>query len=365
MYCYIHIPFCESKCLYCRFASIGSLNQALIKKYLSHLLKNIQNFKNSDFLNSIYFGGGTPSILKEVDLDLVIKTLKGKFLFKKDIEITLETTSKNITLENLNTWHKLGINRISIGIQTLNNKTLAEIGRDNKNIILNGLENLKTSKIKNISIDFIIGLPYVESGEILKDIKYILKNYDFIKHISVYMLEDYYEIIEEKSGFEKIVYPNNWRNLGIKEENYLQEYLQIKNYLEKNRFIRYELSNFAKTGFECKHNKSYWNHSEVVSFGLGSHSFLNGVRYAYKDDFLGYYALKLDYKEKLTKEEIFLEKIMFGLRTNGLKKDIYSKLNQEKLEEFIKTGYLEFQDKILKITDKGIALIDKIILELI
>lgn len=369
MFSYIHIPFCESKCKYCRFASIWGINKILVKKYLAHLVSDIENFQrpvnNAGLLNSIYFWWWTPSILEESDLKKILQSLQEKFWLGTNIEITLETTPKNLTKENIFSWKKLWINRVSIWIQTLNNKTLKEISRDEKDIIFNGLENLKHSKIKNISVDFIIWLPYVKSWEILKDIKYILENYDFIKHISVYMLEDYYVETKDDSNFEKITYPNTWKNLWIQETEYLKEYWEIKNYLETQGFFRYELSNFAKTWYECKHNKSYWNHSENVWFWLWSHSFIGGKRYAYKDDFLGYYAGKLEYEEDLDENDIFLEKVMFWLRTSWISKSMYEKLNRQKIDEFIKDWLLEIKNKNLIITDNGISLIDKIILEII
>ena len=379
MYSYIHIPFCESKCSYCRFASISSLNRTIINTYISRLILDIGNFNLlNEKLDSIYFWWWTPSILDEKELFLILEKLKNKFSFKKNIEITIETTAKNITLEKLKLWKKLEINRISIWIQTLNNQTLEIIWRDKKKIILAWLDLLKdfityTASPPhqwewfsyNISIDFIIWLPFVKLWETLEDIKYILNNYDFIKHISVYMLEDYYEVKDEETWFNKITYPETWKNNSIKEEDYLVEYLEIKNYLETMGFYRYELSNFAKIGYECIHNKSYWNHSQNIWFWLWSHSFVNNTRYAYKDDFLGYYAWKLEYSEFLQENDIFLEKIMFQLRTSWIEKEIYEKLNTLKIDEFIKIWFLEMKNNNLIITDKTISLIDKIILELI
>ncbi len=369
MFCYIHIPFCESKCKYCRFASLWSINKVLVNKYLSHLLYDIKNFKrpvlSSGLLNSVYFWWGTPSILEITQLAEILDNLRQKFWFEKNIEITLETTPKNITSENLIGWEKLWINRISMGIQTLNNTTLQEIKRDQKETILQGLEILKSGNIKNISVDFIIWLPYVAPWETLKDIKYILENYRFLTHISVYMLEDYYVENDADSSFEKITYPEGWKHLWLEEKDYQKEYEEIKNYLESQWFFRYELSNFAKTWYECKHNKSYWNHSENVWFWLGSHSYIWGKRYAYKDDFIGYYDKKFEYEEILSQDELFLEKIMFWLRTSWIEKNIYQKLNQAKIDDFIKSWLLEIRNETLMMSDKAISLIDKIILEII
>lgn len=370
MFSYIHIPFCESKCKYCRFASLGSVNKILVKTYLTHLIKNIQDFKRPDwntsgFLNSIYFWWWTPSILDESELYMILNTLQKKFWFEKEIEITLETTPKNITVQNILSWEKLWINRLSMWIQTLNDISLENIGRDKKDIILHGLELLKNSKIQNISVDFIIGLPYVKKWEILENIKFILKNYISIQHISLYMLEDYYTWETEGTHFDKISYPENRTKLWLKEEEYENEYGKIKKYLESIWFYRYELSNFSKLWYECKHNQSYWNHSEIAWFWLWSHSFINNVRYAYTDDFLWYYRFQLDYKETLHEKDIFLEKVMFWLRTQGVKKEIYEKFDQNKINDYIKNGYLEFKNDMLVISDTSISMIDFIIWEII
>lgn len=372
MYCYIHIPFCESKCKYCRFASIWKTNYTLIKKYVNNLKNDIKNFKTDlvnksvlKWLKSIYFWWWTPSILEANELNEILSSLKNKFWFKKNIEITLETTPKNITLENIKSWEELAVNRISIWIQTLNNKTLKEIWRDEKKVILNWLDLLKNSKIKNISVDFIIWLPYVKSGETLKDIKFILKKYDFIKHISVYMLEDYYDVNIEENSFEKIKYPTIRKNISLNEEDYLKEYLSIRKYLEKKWFNFYELSNSSKKWYECKHNKSYWNHSNIVWFWLWSHSFINNTRYAYKDDFLWYYSWKYEYEEKLEKDDLFLEKILFSLRTKWIWKNLKNKLNKEKIKEFIKTWYLKINKDKLVLWKKWFSVIDFIIKEII
>lgn len=383
MYSYIHIPFCESKCKYCRFASIGKTNEILIKNYISYLIKEIKNFKTdfqekSVLLKSIYFWWWTPSILKYDDLNLILNEMKNKFSFQQNIEITLETTPLNVNKENIESWERLWINRISIWVQTLNQKSLKEIWREDKWKILKALELLRPYKsplirgklwksrgIKDISIDFIIWLPYVKRWETLKDIKYILKNFPFIKHISVYMLEDYYEIEETKNWFEKIIYPNDWSKLWIDEKYYLKEYLEIKDFLKANWFNFYEISNSAKKWYECKHNKSYWNHKNNVWFWLWAHSFLQNKRFANVSDFLWYYRWDLEYFEELSKKDIFLEKVLFSLRTTWLKKSVYNKLNQETLNKYLEKWYLIEENGIVKINDKFTAVIDKIILDLI
>ncbi|MFK7779632.1 MAG: radical SAM family heme chaperone HemW [Candidatus Gracilibacteria bacterium] len=348
-FCYIHIPFCTSKCKYCHFASFGNLNEVKVALYVEHLLDEINNNK-MDFnnLKSIYFGGGTPSVLSIKQLGSIIKALKNKYNFDKKIEINLEATPITITKENIISWKKIGINRLSIGIQTLNNDSLIEIGRGKKGDIIGALGNINQIGFDNVSVDFIIGLPHVKKGGIKKEIKYILDNYTFIKHISVYMLEEQY-------------YPGNWDDLSINEKDYLEEYIEISNFLKNKGFNKYEVSNFALSGYECIHNKAYWDHSNILAFGLGAHGFINNIRYSNSEKFVDYYLGKQKSEEKLIANDLFLEKVMFQLRTNGLTKKTYEKLDTDKINYFIEEKYLEKKSDKIILSDKGVLVLDYIL----
>jgi oxygen-independent coproporphyrinogen-3 oxidase len=389
MFCYIHIPFCENKCKYCKFASFWVFETEKINKYVNYLCDEItlplSSQKNTSpltpllrgegkkNLKSIYFWWWTPSTLNIEQISKIILTLKQKYTFDKNIEITLESTPNKITKDNLLWWQKLWINRLSIWVQTLNNKSLKEIWRGEKWNIIETLDLIKNksphpnppssgmtrgllpngegSKI-NVNLDFIIWLPYVKLWEVKNDIELILDKYKFINHISVYMLEEHY-------------YPDKWKNLWIKEEDYLCEYIDIKKFLKTKWFNSYEISNFAKKWYECKHNKAYWNHSEILAFWLWAHWYLNWYRYENYEDFEWYYNKWIKVKEKLYKNDIFLENIMFGLRTKWLKKEIYNKLNKIKIYNFIKNWYLKIEDELLKIEDKWILVMDYILGEIL
>jgi len=299
-FCYIHIPFCSSKCKYCRFASYWNIDLVKINIYVEKLILEINNSWftiDNNIIKSIYFWWGTPSILWIEQLEKIINALKSKYDFDKNIEITIESTTKTLTKEKLIWWKNLWINRISLWVQTLNSDSLNEIWRWGKVDILSALWNISEYNwYHNISIDFIIWLPYVKQWEVKSNIEFLLNNYSFINHISVYMLEDYYEKwidsmeqIVNDNKFQKIIYPKDWKKLWIKEEDYLWEYLDIKEFLKSKRFNSYEISNFSKSGYECKHNKSYWNHSNVLPFWLWAHWLLNNVRFNNSEDFSSYY----------------------------------------------------------------------------
>jgi len=367
---YIHIPFCESKCKYCRFASIWNLNTKLIDKYVNHLVDDIKNIKRPVLkktglkLSSIYFWWWTPWVLTQKQLSIILDAIKKVFIIDKNTEITLETTPENLTSQKLLSLEQLWINRVSFWIQTLNNKALKEIKRQGRDSIILWLENLKKSSIKNISVDFIIWLPYVKKNELLSDIKYIIKNYSFIKHISVYMLEDYYDTNTDDKLYDKITYPSNWRDICLSWDDIVDEYISISNYLDSVWYKRYELSNFSKVWFECVHNKWYWNHDEVIAFWLWAHWFLDNHRYAFSSDFIKYYAWVYEYVEKLDKKDILLEKIMFMLRTNWLDSETISQLEMDKVNNMINKWYLSYSWDRLIVTDLWIWLIDFIIWEI-
>jgi len=365
--CYIHIPFCSSKCKYCRFASFSWFSNLKIQTYIDFLCKEIlASDLDWAILDTIYFGWWTPWVLSLNQFNQIFEALKNKFIFSENIEISIESTPANITIENLIWWKDLWINRISMWLQTLNEKSLLEIWRDSKWDIIWALGIVKNIGFSNFSIDFIIWLPYVKSGEIIQNIDFLLKNYDFIKHISVYMLEEYYDIPDIKeSKFDNIVYPNDWSKLWLKEEKFSDEYIEIKNFLQKNWFNRYEISNYSKVWFECKHNFWYWTHKETLAFWLWAHGFLGDIRFSNSESFLDYYAKKNITNEYLSKEDLFLEKIMFSLRTDWIDENDLEKLDMNNINFFIENNMLYKKDKKIILSDTGVVFMDYILWEII
>ena len=223
----------------------------------------------------------------------------------------------------------------------------------------------------SISLDFIIWLPWVKQWEIKENISHILDNYSSIKHISVYMLEDYYnedKVVE--TVYDKKTYPEDWDTLWIEEEQYLEEYSSVKNYLESQWFWRYEVSNYAKWWYECQHNLWYWNHSEMLAFWLWAYGFLKNsedryYRYNNSEIFTAYYEGKRTIQDTLSEEDFFLETFMFQLRTSGLEKDVYDKLNQDKLEYYLAEKYLEKKSDKIILSDKGVLVMDYLLGELV
>lgn len=369
-FCYVHIPFCESKCKYCRFASVWDIQSLRIAKYVDSLCEEItsSSFIACSPLKSLYFWWWTPSTLTIAQTRRIIGKLRDAYGFDKNVEISLESTPNKINEAYVEKIKNIWINRLSIGVQSLNENTLKEIGRWDKWNIMGALESVKKNHFVNVSVDFIIGLPYVKKWEVKRDIKYLLQEYPFIKHISVYMLEDYYDVnTDEKSKFHSVVYPDNWYKKWIHDEEFTYEYEEVSSFLKENGFLRYEISNFAKPWYECKHNQSYWNHSPVIAFWLWASGFVDWERYSNSEDFQEYYKKENIFREKLKPSDMFLEQIMFWLRTAGIPNDIISLLDREKVNDFLESWFLFFdtQAEKLRIADKGIVFLDYIIKEII
>ena len=292
MFFYIHIPFCRQKCQYCHFTLTPKFNELKVRIYIDALKKEIEEFfKEIPFYSplsggqewfpfwqgenqSIYFGGGTPSILTDEQLAEILDIFRRQKGFLDMTELTLESNPEDITNEYLNALSELWVNRLSLGIQTLNEKALHIVGRaDSNKAIFCALECISTGPIENISIDLIAGLPYTTAGQIVSDLEQIF-SYMTPKHVSIYMLEN-----------EN--YPVNWKRYLPSEEIIREEYVSGVQFLQNHGFHRYELSNFAQPGFESKHNQSYWNHFNYRGFWLSAASYIDGERFINSSSFSG------------------------------------------------------------------------------
>lgn len=352
---YIHIPFCRQKCPYCKFALTPIFDEAKKRRYIAYLENEIKEYFLKWWnIKTLYFGGWTPSILSHDEIREILKCFPD---YKYAEEITLEANPEDITEEYIRWVFDLGINRLSIGIQTLNNLSLKEIHRSNKEDIYWALESIKNIRNKywknaiSINIDFILWLPYTKKWETLQGIKEIHKSFPFITHTSVYMLED-----------EK--YPKNWKENSLSENEIQKEFLEIMEYFESLRWNHYELSNFAKPWYESIHNKSYWNHSSYRGFWLSASSYEDRTRFTNASSFSWYYEGKVEESEILSDKQIEIEEMMFWLRKNGWSYT-NTKYNQWKIDSLILDGIIEIQNKKIRPTKTWIFLLDHIMSELI
>lgn len=272
---YIHIPFCKQKCYYCDFVSYAK-NEKFFERYIEALLEEMNNFfDNNDIeIKTIYIGGGTPSIIDAKYIEKIMNFFKEKDLLKKTKEITIEVNPGTVDEEKIKCYKKAGINRLSIGLQSTDDNMLKKIGRIHcYKDFLNTYKFAKEASFDNINVDIMIGLPKQKISDVKNTLEKIINlEPEPPKHISVYSL-----IVEENTPIEKMI---NDGTLELPdEENERNMYWYVKNFLELNGYNHYEISNFAKDGYESIHNSDCWKQKEYIGFGVAAHSFINDVRF--------------------------------------------------------------------------------------
>lgn len=317
---YIQIPFCKTICSYCDFCKM-LYNEELIKKYLEALKREIELNYNGEILKTIYIGGGTPSCLSIEQLS-VLKEIISIFKLDHDYEFTIETNIDDLSEEKLVFYKSMGVNRLSIGIQTTNDKYLKLLNRSHHDI--KEKINLVKRFFSNINIDFMYGFPNQTMEDLNKDLEFF-KELE-VNHISIYSL-----ILEEHTK----LYIDGVKS--IDEDTESNMYYYIINYLESNGYKHYEISNFAKDGYQSRHNLTYWNNHEYYGFGLGASGYVNSVRYtntrSIKKYLDGNYILDKEYQTRQLKIE---NEMILGLRkiTGVSQTDFFSKYGCHIMEVF-------------------------------
>ncbi|OCL25228.1 coproporphyrinogen III oxidase [Orenia metallireducens] len=370
---YIHIPFCVSKCYYCNFNSFA-VNQALKERYLFALHKEIELLaeKYSPQIKSIFIGGGTPTILEGAQIAKILDKCYQNFDIKEDIEITIEANPGTVDKEKLTLIKKAGVNRLSFGVQSFNDKMLEKIGRiHTAQEAINNYYLAKEVGFNNISLDLIFALP----EQSLEDWQKTLLQACKLKpnHLSTYNLK-----IEEDTPFYQML--NKGELNPISEELDLEMYNFTKNLLESKGYQQYEISNFAHRGYESEHNQVYWKNETYLSLGAGAH-FYDGVGRGYNYSSLEEYCLSIeegrlpveDY-QSLTKEDEIEETMMLGLRLIkgiGLKEfkdrfgaSIYDIYNDE-LNKFSQQKLIIIANDRIALTWQGILLANQVLAEFI
>lgn len=367
---YIHVPFCRYRCPYCSFYSTLYLNDDTKNQFVSASINEIKfkDFLLSKNLKTIYLGGGTPSMLSITDIAKIFNEINRNHQIDDNAEITIEANPEDITKELVIGWQKIGINRVSLGVQNINEKHLQFLGRKHtKKQIINAIETLKNADFKNISLDFIIGLPE-ENIEDLKNNFQIILDYK-IPHFSSYLLT-----IEEKTRLSNIVHkhPEILQDDNTTLKNISQWYLWAKN----NGYQHYEVSNFAISPFQSKHNSSYWTQKNYIGIGPSAHSYIHPYRLWNTSSLRNYNNVKndkLDFQyEILNEKNIFNEYIMTRLRLKeGVDlADLTLRFNKKIAQYFIdqankipKEFIIKTDDKIY-LTEEGWLIMDRILIDL-
>jgi len=374
--CYIHIPFCDHKCIYCDFYSIITSDN--VNYFLESLKKEIRFYseKHSEEreLISIFFGGGTPSLMEPEYISQIIEQIQTDFKVKDDAEITLETNPGTVSLEKLKRFRKSGINRISIGIQSFDNADLKFLTRiHNSATAIKTVNDVAEAGFENISLDLIFNLPGQTKDKWMKNLEQAVQLP--IKHISTYSL-----ILERGTILNKMVLDGK---VKIADEDYDAElYQKTIEFLTSQGFYQYEVSNFAKPGFECVHNNTYWHYTDYLGFGTSAHSFVKGKRW-WNLSSLKMYIDKINHSgnaiagsEIISPEKAIDEFIMLELRSSGLNIEKFRNRFGNESSKWLKKNYPYFEmlkdqnfvlidDGLIKLTSKGYAVCDEILSEIL
>lgn len=363
---YIHIPFCKKKCFYCDFVSYEN-KENLIQEYIDAVCLEI--LQNAEILSeynisTIYFGGGTPSLIKVEYIEKILNTLKLFVTNEKEIkEITIEVNPNSASLDKLKKYYNLGINRLSIGLQSTHDKILRNIGRLHTfNNFKEVLKNANAVGFKNISVDLIYPLPGLNLSGFKETLNSVIKLKDEfnIKHISVYNLE-----VHENTRLDFLL-KEGFVSLCNEDEEYkMREELNKR--LQDNGFVKYEISNYAYPGFESKHNLCYWNQEKYIGFGVNASSFFNLKRYRNTSNIDKYIDGIKNNKnivvetEELDKLSLMKEYIILKLRlSKGVEISEFKQKFGTDIFDIFNTEFNSLKkDNLVNITSKNISLTNR------
>ncbi len=371
---YIHVPFCGSKCNYCDFNSyVGKLD--LAEEYFACMKKEIDLYRDEMVFNkigTIFIGGGTPSCVEHRFIGELLNFLRERYNVSEPCEITIESNPGTLTEEKLKAYRQYGINRISIGLQACQENLLKYLGRQhNTSDFISSVKMAKEAGFDNINADVIFGIP----GQTLEEWKETLDVLTELEltHISAYDLK-----IEEGTKFGEML--EIGKLIEMDDELDREMYHYAIDFLKKKGFNHYELSNFARKGYECKHNLIYWNCIEYLGLGAGAHSYLQDIRFENQASIEGY----IDYLSKGQKpvEERYVrdfcekmaEYMFLGLRLiDGVSKEKFEdRFNQDifvtyadKIDKLKKKQLIETESGKIKLTNQGLDLANQVFIEFV
>ena len=357
---YIHVPFCGKKCPYCDFYSLNYTKKTA-EDYVSAVLRNITHYSQPERpVSTIYFGGGTPSLLTDGQLSDVINAVKDSFALSAEAEITLEANPNTLTPEKLGMLRDSGINRLSLGVQSLSDSELKMLGRTHtaeraEKAVLDAVN----AGFTNISCDLMIALP----GQTAASLEYSIARLTAlpVQHISAYILKT-----EEGTPFAESELADNLPD----DETTAELYLEMVKLLGNSGFRQYEISNFAKPGFVSRHNCRYWKCQDYLGIGPAAHSCFNGKRFAVPRDIAGFIDLPVQPAEVTDDSPCgFEEQAMLRLRlTEGLDLRAFPEHRQtveKRIPPLVSAGYVRFDGNTVSMTPEGFLVSNSVIERLI
>ncbi len=366
---YLHIPFCEKKCLYCDFYSIENfLPMEDFLKALHHEIDFYAGYGTKATFETIFFGGGTPSLLSPVQLEAILSQLHRTFRIEHDAEVTVETNPGTVDKEKLAAFRSLGVNRLSIGIQSFHDDELKFLSRiHDANQAIQCVKFARAADFDNVSIDLIYALPDQSKEQWEDNLRKAVSLQP--DHISAYGL-----IVEDNTPLAHMVRSRLVTPKPVEQE---AEFFECTmQFLEARGFEHYEVSNYAKPGFRSRHNYNYWRHENYLGFGPSAHSFWqdgekakrwnNIANLSHYNALLTEAKLPLRSEESLTADQLVTERVLLGLRSDGLnltklKADFNSPaLRYSMIPSLMETGEATLDNGMLRLTRQGYLLCDEI-----
>lgn len=353
---YIHVPFCGKKCDYCDFYSVSYL-KSTAEEYVKAVIRNIRNYSDkARMVDTVYFGGGTPSLLTSVQIEAVLSELRESFTLDENAEITLEANPNTVTEQKLSELRKSGINRLSFGVQSFIDEELKLLGRTHSaERAVQAVTDAHSAGFENISCDLMIALPKQTAESLEFSINKLAKLP--VQHISAYILK-----IEDGTPF----CINGIAESCPDEDESAELYLKMVQLLESHGFIQYEVSNFAKPGFESRHNCRYWKCLDYIGIGPSAHSCYGGKRFAVPRDIRSFIESNIQ-PAYITDEAPcgFEERSMLRLRLKeGLdlnETGSHRASIEKKIPHLIKAGYAEYDGRFVSLTANGFLMSNSVI----
>ncbi len=351
---YIHIPFCLSKCVYCDFYSFAPRDTRVYGAYTDALIAHMSSYRiaGGDYApDTVYIGGGTPTVLPEEDMLRILRAVKSNFRLSKTVEYTMECNPATVSLHMLKKYRRMGVNRISVGLQSAHDHELRALGRIHTRAEFEeSYKIIREAKFENVSIDLMYGIPYQTLDSWMATLRYVVALRP--EHISLYNLK-----LEEGTPLYAIA-PNLPRP---DDETEFAMYSSAIDFLASCGYKQYEISNFAREGYESRHNLKYWCCEEYLGFGPGAHSYFKDIRFSYKRNIGNYIKCNLgqsdeemtDEYEEIPLRERMGEYIMLRLRLcEGIDSRKFLSLfgkdfgmtYGKRLEKYIKGGLVEHRD---------------------
>lgn len=351
---YIHLPFCARKCLFCSFV-VAIAAEHKIDVYIDAVLAEAANYRGKK-IHTCYLGGGTPSHLSDLQLVRLIDGLRNILDMSSVLEMTIEANPENLTLEKARLFKTLGFNRVSLGVQTFHDQYLKFLGRaHDEQKAKRALDLLRDAGHSNINVDLMYGFPKQTHEELVDDIKAVIALKT--QHVSLYTLT-----VEPNSRFYAT-------QMKLDDDQKLaDDYTTVATLLPQHGLLQYEISNFARLGYESRHNQHYWLGGEYIGLGVGAHGYLNQTRYWHAEQLNNYLANPNHWEgqEKLDERTRLSEIICFGLRMReGVDASIIPDNKRSVIDQLIAQGLLTIANGRLKATHQGNLVLDELSVRLI